>query len=131
MAIRRPEFRIYSYGEYEQWDKTSKEIPRIINITTEIEGEAGTEFGYVLEIKHAKGETITFEIKHPPFNDEHGNEMPPFTGEHFIRTNNYTFYLGDCIWEPLYDKFGTWELSTFFNGKRVAHKILHVKQKSG
>jgi hypothetical protein len=62
MAKRRPEFRLYSYGEYSKWDKNSQEIPKIQNITTEIEAEAGTEFGYVLEIKHAKGETNTTKI---------------------------------------------------------------------
>lgn len=129
MAKRRPDFKLYSFGEYSKWDKNSKEIPKILNITNEIEAEAGTEFGYVLEIKHAKGETITFKIEHPPFKDEQGNLMPPFTGEQFIGVNNYTFYLGDCIWEPVADKLGTWELSTFHKGKLVAHKIFRLKEK--
>jgi hypothetical protein len=130
MAKRRPDFTLYSFGEYSKWDKNSHEIPKIKNITTKIEAETGTEFGYVLEIKHAKGETITFNIEHPPFKDEKGNIVPPFTGEQFIRTNNYTFYLGDCIWEPVEDKLGQWELSTYYKGQLVAHKKFHLKSRN-
>jgi len=56
--------------------------------------------------------------------------MPPFTGEQFIRTNNYTFFLGDCVWEPADDKMGIWELSTYYKGQVVAHKKFHLKNKN-
>ena len=118
-----------SFGEYSKWNSKSKEIPKILNITTEIEAEPGTEFGYVLEIKQGKGETIEFRIDHPPFNDENDNVEPPFTGEQLIRTNNYLFYLGDCIWDPPEDKFGDWELITFYKGKIVAQKTFRLKKK--
>ena len=130
MKRRKPLFSIYSYGEYETWDRESKQIPRIKHISTEIEAESGTEFGYVLRIKNGKGITISFKIDHPPFTDETGNVMPPFTGEQFIRTNDYEFYLGDCIWNPPEDKMGIWELTTYFEGKVVAFKRLKLSPKN-
>ncbi len=127
MAKRRPIFKLYSYGEYSQWDRNSKEIPKILNFTTEIKAEIGTEFGYVLQIKNGKGESIQFKIAHPPFKDEDGNVRPPFTGEQFIRTNDFEFYLGDCIWEPLEDKLGKWELTTYYQGQVVTSKTFILK----
>ena len=127
MSKRRPEFRIYSYGEYTPWDRESRDIPKILGFSTEINAAIGTEFGYVLQIKNGKGETLEFQIDHPPFKNENGELAPPFTGEQFIRTNDFQFYLGDCIWEPLEDKLGKWELTTFYKGQVVAHKIFNLK----
>ncbi len=127
MAKRRPTFKIYSYGEYSKWDRESREIPKILDFTTEIEASIGTEFGYVLHIKNGKGESVQFRIDHPPFLDEKGQVTPPFTGEQFIRTNDFEFYLGDCIWEPLEDKKGKWELTSWYQGKIVANKIFNLK----
>jgi len=127
MAKRRPEFRMYSYGEYSKWDRESREIPKIREFTSEINAKIGTEFGYVLHIKNGKGETINFRIDHPPFTNEKGELAEPFIGEQFIRTNDFEFYLGDCIWEPLEDKLGKWELSTFYKGQVIAHKIFNLK----
>lgn len=127
MGKRKPTFKMYSYGEYSKWDRDSKQIPKVLNFSTEIRAEIGTEFGYVLHIKQAKGEIVTFKIYHPPFADEEGNLRPPFTGEQFIKTNDFEFYLGDCIWEPLDDKLGIWELTTYYNGKVVANKVFILK----
>lgn len=127
MAKRRPLFKMYSYGEYETWDRTSKTIPKIKEFKTEIIAQIGTEFGYVLHIKNGKGEKLQFQINHPPFKDDEGNIRPPFSGEQFIRTNDFEFYLGDCIWEPLEDKLGKWEIITYYNNEIVAHKIFYLK----
>lgn len=127
MAKRRPEFRMYSYGEYAKWDRESREIPKVLDFVTEIKATIGTEFGYVLLIKNGKGETIEFRIDHPTFKNEKGETALPFTGGQFIRTNDFEFYLGDCIWEPLEDKLGKWELTTFYKGQVVAHKIFTLK----
>lgn len=127
MAKRKPIFNMYSFGEYSKWDRESNEIPRIIDFKTDIDAQIGTEFGYVLHIKNGKGAKIEFRIDHPPFKDDDGNIRPPFAGEHFIRTNDYEFYIGDCIWEPLEDKLGKWEVTTFYQGKVVAHKIFNLK----
>ena len=129
MKRRKPKFEIISFGEYSKWDRDSSDIPKILNISAEIEAETGTEFGYVLQIKQGKGEMLEFKIEHPPFKDDDGNVVPPFTGDHFIQTNDYLFYLGDCIWEPPDDKFGDWELTTYHNRKVVAKKMLKLKKK--
>ncbi|WP_340111543.1 DUF3859 domain-containing protein [Maribellus mangrovi] len=127
MGKRRPTFKMYSYGEYSIWNRDSHEIPKIMDIKTDIEARIGTEFGYVLHIKNGKGEVVEFRIDHPPFTDDEGNIRPAFTGEQFIRTNDYRFYLGDCIWEPLEDKLGKWEITTYYKGEVVAHKIFNLK----
>jgi len=119
-----------SYGVYSKWDRSSKKIPKIRKFTTVINAEIDIEFGYVLLIKKGKGETLTFKIEHPPFTDESGKIRPPFTGEQFIRTNDFEFYLGDCVWEPLEDKLGIWELTTYHNGEVVAHKIFELRKKN-
>jgi len=129
MAKRKSVFEIYSYGEYTRWNRESSEIPKVLNFTTTIEAEIGTEFGYVLHIKQGKGETIKYKIDHPPFKNKNGEIALPFEGEEFIRTNDYQFYLGDCIWEPLEDKLGDWELTTYHNGKTVAKKLFKVVKK--
>lgn len=127
MAKRRPTFKMYSYGEYSKWDRNSREIPKILEFTTKINAQIGTEFGYVLHIKNGKGQSIEFEIEHPPFSDDNEKIRPPFTGEQFIRTNDFEFYLGDCVWEPLEDKLGKWELTTRYQGKVVANKVFILK----
>ena len=121
MKKRKPIIKIYSYGEYSEWDRNSKEMPKILNFITKIKGEIGTEFGYVLHIKNGKGEKLTFKIDHPPFSDDEGKLRLPFTGEQFIKTNDFKFYLGDCIWEPLDDKLGKWELTTYHDNNIVAN----------
>ncbi|WP_372948433.1 DUF3859 domain-containing protein [Mariniphaga sp.] len=129
MAKRKPVFKMISYGEYSKWNRESAKIPHILNFTTRIEAEIGTEFGYVLQINGGKGETLSFKIEHPPFKDENGKIVPPFEGDQFIRTNDFQFYLGDCAWQPLEDKLGYWELTTYYSGKVVAHKDFELVKK--
>ncbi len=126
---RKFEVELYSYGEYSRWEKDSKALPRILNIDTRVEAEIGTEFGYVLRIKKAKGAKINFRVIHPPFNDEFGKPADDFTGEVYINSNDYEFFLGDCIWEPLEDKLGPWRLITELEGKVVADKTLQLVRK--
>ncbi len=79
MAKRRPTFNMYSYGEYSKWDRSSREIPKIMEFKTEIEAQIGTEFGYVLHIKNGKGETVVFQI------DSHWTLDPVFRMLLFLR----------------------------------------------
>ena len=97
MNKRKPDFRMYSYGEYSQWDRSSRELPKILNITDTIRAEIGTEFGYILKISGGKGKRITFRIEHPPFKNEDDKIVPSFEGEYFVGSNDYEFFLGDCI----------------------------------
>lgn len=124
MVKSKMQIEMYSYGEYTQWNRESKELPKLLDITTEIKAQIGTEFGYVLRIKKAKGELLTFKIDHPPFKDKSGNIAPAFTGEYYVASNDFEFFLGDCIWEPLEDKLGKWHLTTYHNGKVIAQKVL-------
>ena len=129
MSKKKFDIALYTYGEYSTWNRESKALPKILNITDTIEAEVGTEFGYVLKIKKAKGCKIDFRIIHPPFNDEFGEPMDDFTGEVYINSNDYEFFLGDCIWEPLEDKLGAWRLVTELEGKVIADKTLHLVRK--
>mgnify|MGYP001110013901 CR=1 FL=1 len=126
MAKRKPEFELYSYGIYSQWERESKEIPKLMEITTIIPAQIDIEFGYVLKIKRGKGIKLHFTIEHPPFEDENGKLMPPFTGEHFVNSNDWQFFLGDTIWEPMHNKLGEWRLITEYNGQVVASKTLNI-----
>jgi len=130
MANKQIKIEIYTYGEYSVWDKGSKELPKIRNITNQIEAEEGTEFGYILRITKGKGQKLQFKIEHPPFCDEEGKLMPDFTGDFFVNSNQYQFFLGDCIWQPIEDKFGKWRFITYFDKKIVADKTLNIIRKT-
>jgi hypothetical protein len=79
----------------------------------------GIEFGYILNFKKAKGKLISYCIEHPPFLDRNGEVAPSFTGEAYVRANDWSFYLGDTVWEPVEDKLGRWRLITELEGKTV------------
>ncbi|MFB6317041.1 DUF3859 domain-containing protein [Saccharicrinis sp. FJH54] len=127
MPKQKPSFEIYTYGIYSKWDRDSKDIPKIIKITDRIPAEIDIEFGYLLKIKRGKGIRLEFKIEHPPFKDDKGKTRPPFTGEHYVNGNDWEFFLGDTIWEPVSDKIGKWTLSTYYEGKVVAKKTLFIE----
>ena len=119
MPRLKPEFEICSFGLYTAWDRESKELPKIRKHTLEIHAETGVEFGLILSVKKAKGEVLEYRIDHPPFTDEQGNIAPPFEGHYYISSNDFRFFLGDTVWEPVEDKKGIWKLSYVF-GKQYA-----------
>ena len=129
MARKKVDIELYSYGQYTQWSRNSRKLPKIVDITDVIEAEIGTEFGYILKIKKGKGKKLKFIIIHPPFTDDKGEVMPDFTGEYYINSNDYEFFLGDCIWEPLEDKLGYWRLITYLDGQIIADKTLQLIKK--
>ncbi len=122
MPSKKADIELYSYGIYEPWNRSSKEIPKLKTITTRIPVVPEVEFGYVLKIKKAKGSLISFMIHHPPFLNENGEPSPSFTGEEYINSNDWSFYLGDTVWPPYEDKAGEWELITCLDGKEIARK---------
>ncbi|HKM92126.1 MAG TPA: DUF3859 domain-containing protein [Prolixibacteraceae bacterium] len=126
MAKKKIEVTLYSYGEYERWDRKSRAIPKLLDITNVIGADTGTEFGYVLKIKKAKGKRIDFTIEHPSFKDETGKVAPPFTGSVVINSNEYDFFLGDCVWDPPHDKMGNWTMTTKIDGEQVAKKTIRL-----
>lgn len=116
-----------SFGLYEAFDRDSDELPRFLKRTVKIPARVGVEFGYILHITGGKGKTIDFVIDHPPFVDaKTGQTAPPFTGEVFINSNDYRFFLGDTIWLPVEDKTGPWTLITNCEDKLLAEKTLTV-----
>lgn len=117
---------ILHYGEYEAWNRDDKKLPTLLRITETVTARIDVEFGYTLQIKGQKGKSIRFIIEHPPFCDENGEISPSFTGEVFISSNNFTYYLGDCVWAPTDDKVGPWRLLSFIDDVCVADKTIYV-----
>lgn len=113
-----------SYGRYNKWDRESKQLPKLVDLTTEVKAEIGVEFGMIIQIHQAKGRFLDFRIDHPPFTDADGNEEPPFEGTYPIRKNPCSFFLGDTIWEPMDDKCGQWTMTVFMDGIELASKTI-------
>ena len=122
MAKKKPEIRMVSFGRYTPFDKTTKDLPKILEFTTTIPAELGVEFGYILEIKKSRGEKLSFCIDHPPFCDDSGEIAPPFVGEVHVQSSDWRFFLGDTVWLPLDDKLGKWTLTASLMGKEIARK---------
>ena len=126
MAKRKPEIKIKSYGIYKQWDAESKELPRIVEFTTSVHAELDIEFGLVVNIKGAKNKQLEYCIYHPGIRNQQGDRRPPFDGVVYIKTNDWNFYLGDTIWEPVEDKLGNWRMTLELDGKLIAEKTFEL-----
>ena len=126
MAKRRVDIRLESYGIYRQWDASSKELPRIAEFTTRVPATVDIEFGLITRIKGAKNQRLRYCIDHPGILDADGKTRPPFDGTVFVRSNDWQFYLGDTIWEPVDDKVGTWKMTLEMEGRVVAEKAFDV-----
>ena len=126
MAKRKPEIRLKSYGIYTKWDSDAKELPRIQEFTTRVEAIVDVEFGFVVNIKGAKNSELDFCIDHPGILDAEGNRRQPFDGTVFVRTNDWDFYLGDTIWEPIQDKLGKWKMTLELKGEIIAEKSFEL-----
>ena len=126
MPKKKIEISMHSFGLYTDWDSKGKGIPKPVGFTTEIPITPDVEFGYVLRIKNGRGEKITYQTEHPPFKDEAGKIMPPFTGEEHISENDYFLFLGDTVWEPIEEKAGKWKITAYHNGRTVAEKVFNL-----
>jgi hypothetical protein len=124
MPKQKPDVKIESCGLYTPLDKTGKELPALIRYTDEIPCEPGVEFGYILHIKKARGMKLTFQIDHPPFPDSGGDPAPPFTGEEYVRSNDWKFFIGDTVWDPVEDKAGPWRIRCRLAGEPIADRTL-------
>ena len=122
MAKKKPIFKIESYGTYDQWNRNSNDIPKIIKINETITLYPNVEFGLILSIKGGKGIKLDFRVIHPVFNDIEGNLADDFTGEHFVNSNDWKFFLGDTVWEPYENKKGLWQFIINYEGKAIAKK---------
>ncbi len=126
MAKKKIEVKIKNYGIYSQWDRESRDLPKIVEFTKKVPAQLNIEFGYTLNIKKAKGSKLSFKIEHPPFKDSSGSIAPAFVGEQYISSNNYNFFLGDALWEPIEDKIGPWRLQTFIDNAEVADITIDI-----
>ena len=133
MAKRKTEVRLRSCGIYTAWDAESKELPRFLAATQRIRAEVGVEFGLVVDIRGAKNKQLIYCIDHPGILDAEGKRRPPFDGSVYVRQNDWKFFLGDTIWEPLADKLGRWRLTLELDGKLVADETfeLHLERDDG
>jgi hypothetical protein len=123
---KRIDFEIVSYGIYNKWDKSSKDLPRIKEFAIQIPAITGTEFGLILLFKKAKGQQIDYVIHHPDFLDSKGKPALPFEGSYFINSNEFQFYIGDYIWEPIDDKIGLWTIEVFYDDELLVRKEFNI-----
>lgn len=113
-------YELVSWGIYSSWNPGARELPDIREFTRIIPARIGIEFGYVVNIRKAKGKRLFYRIDHPPFPDADGNPAPSFLGDVYVKSNNWDFFLGDTIWAPVEDKIGTWRLQTTIEDEILA-----------
>ncbi len=111
MAKRSSIIEMTSYGIYSTWDSKSKQLPKIQEFTVRVPAEVDIEFGFIINIKKAKGQKIQYCIYHPSITTEDGDVLEPFDGEEHINSNDWDFYLGDTIWLPVENKIGPWRMT--------------------
>ncbi|MFQ3202080.1 MAG: hypothetical protein ACI87I_000376 [Pseudoalteromonas tetraodonis] len=126
MAKSKPQITLQSFGIYSHCDKDSKSLPQITQFTTQVKAELDVEFGLIVNIKKAKGEKLNFCIYHPGIIDTNGEVMLPFEGTVYVKDNDWSFYLGDTIWEPIEDKIGDWRMTLSLAGKVIADKTFNL-----
>lgn len=98
----------------------------MIDVVTDVPAQVDIEFGFVINIKNAKNKEMYFCIDHPGILDDRGKRRDPFDGTVYIKTNDWDFYLGDTIWEPLNDKIGDWRMWLEIDGVVIAEKTFTV-----
>lgn len=126
MANKKFEVKLKSWGIYTPWDNASKALPKLLKVTREIPCELDVEFGYIANIKKAKNKKLQYCIYHPEIPDEDGAPLPPFSGEEFIRQNDWNFFIGDTIWAPIENKQGLWRITLAIEGELVADETFKL-----
>ena len=126
MAKQKPIIKMQTYGIHSHWDAKSKALPKIKQFTTDIPAEIDIEFGFIINIKKARGSKIRYCINHPGLVDEQGNLRAAFTGEVHVTNNDWDFYLGDTIWAPISGKCGPWKMSIELGNSVIAEKTFNV-----
>ncbi len=129
MAKKKPLTKIVSKGIYSQWDSKSKALPKLIKVTTHIPCELDVEFGYIVNIQKAKNKKLKYCIYHPDIPDDSGVAMAPFSGEEYIRQNDWNFFIGDTIWAPLENKIGSWRITVELEGVIVTDETFFLEIK--
>jgi hypothetical protein len=130
MSVKKFPVKVLSYGRYSRWDAESKELPQVQAFTREIEAEVDVEFGYIVKIQKAKREVIHYSITHPPRRRSNGEIGSTHTGTMHIPTNDYRFFIGEYLSEPLADKIGTWRLTLRIRDQIIADESFEVLPKA-
>ncbi len=123
MAKKTPEVRLISFGIYTEWNAQSKALPKLLKRTLDVPCELDVEFGYIVNIKHAKNKELHYCIVHPNVCDEKQKVLPPFKGVEYIRQNDWRFFIGDTVWAPIQDKRGNWRITLTLDEKVVADEV--------
>lgn len=124
--MKKPQVRIRSFGVYDNWDSGAKELPRIQEFTTRVKAVLDVEFGFVVNIKGAKNQELTYCIYHPDIPDDEGQVRAPFDGVVYVKTNDWDFYLGDTIWAPVENKLGPWRMTLVLGEQLIADKTFEL-----
>ena len=80
----------------------------------------------MINVKGGKNKELFYCIDHPGILDSDGNRRDPFDGTVYVKTNDWDFYLGDTIWNPIEDKLGVWRMWVELDDKVVAEKSFEV-----
>lgn len=128
MAKQKTQIDVVSYGVYRNWDPQSKSLPKIQQFTLVVPAQLDIEFGFIVNIKKAKNSKVRYCIYHPDIPDEDGIPLPPFDGEEYVRSNDWDFYLGDTLWEPVDNKVGDWRMTLELNGEVIVDKTFSVEE---
>jgi hypothetical protein len=126
MSKLKANFTTSSYGIYKEWDEKSKQLPVINDFTTKIPALVDIEFGFILRVVKGKGLRLDWTIYHPDVADKNGQIMEPFCGDVYVRNNDWEFYLGDSLWEPIENKTGDWRMTIALDNKVIAEKTFSV-----
>ncbi len=128
MAKQKPIIKMLTYGIHSQWQSKSKELPQVKEFTTDIPAQIDIEFGFIVNIKKARGSIIRYCIDHPGIHDDAGRLRSPFDGEVHVTNNDWSFYLGDTIWAPIADKCGPWRMTIELHDRIIADKTFNISQ---
>lgn len=126
MARKQIQADLRSYGIYQGWDRKSRDLPEILHHTRSIPAIVGTEFGYIVRIRKARGKWLRWRIAHPEVPGKDGQPMAPFEGRERIPDSEFLFFLGDAIWEPPAGLAGPWILTVWVDDAVVAKERFHV-----
>ena len=127
---KHPKIKVESFGRYTRWNLKSKDLPKILEFTNTIRADEGNEFGMILHITGGKGSKLDYRIQHPPFSNARGDIEPDFTGTCLVSSNDYKFFIGDCIWPPVEDKVGRWIVQVIFEGNVVAEQKFEIVEQN-
>lgn len=126
MAKKKSQVKLVNKGIYSKWESSSKDLPKLIKVTNSIPCELDVEFGYIVNVQKSKNKKLRYCIYHPDIPGDDGEVMPPFSGEEYIKQNDWNFFIGDTIWAPVENKMGSWRITLELEGTVVADETFEL-----